>query len=153
MSKKIAVVKCNHLGVDVFHYEGEVLKRTEDEILIKAYFGLEQGLIVDIPINKGDKFLETYFARHWYNIYEIRDRANDCLKGWYCNVTYPPEIGVEQIVFSDLALDLVVYPDGRQVVLDNDEFQALNLVADVQHQALAALADLQNRFSVQFGKL
>src|SRR3989304_8923631 len=92
VSNKITVVKQDHLGVEVIRYQGKVLMRTADEILIKAFFALEHAMMVDIPLLKGDKFLETYFTGHWYNIYEIHDRVSDHLKGWYCNVSYPAEI-------------------------------------------------------------
>lgn len=146
MKTDFSVTKRNHLGKDVFRYEGKVLRRSHDEILIEALFSLEQAMMIDIPIRRGDRFLETYYAKHWYNVYEIRDKDDDSLKGWYCNVSYPAEISETQVAFSDLALDLVVYPDGRQVVLDEDEFQTLGLAPDIEAQARAALAQLQQLF-------
>lgn len=150
MKPDITIIKRNHLGVEVVRYAGKVLKRSADEIQIEAPFSLDHAMLIDIPINRGDRFLETYFSQHWYNIYEIRDLGDDSLKGWYCNVCYPVEISESLIAFSDLALDLVVYPDGRQMVLDEDEFQALGLARGVQAQARAGLAELQQRFKEQF---
>jgi hypothetical protein len=45
-----------------------------------------------------------------------------------------------------LALDLLVFPDGRQIVLDEDEFNALPLSEAERQSALAALAELQALF-------
>jgi hypothetical protein len=146
----ITIIKRNHLGEEVISYKGKVLQRSADEILIEAAFSLDHAVLIDIPLNRGDRFLETYFSKHWYNIYEIRDCADNSLKGWYCNVSYPAEIGEGLISFSDLVLDLVVYPDGRQVVLDEDEFQALGLDPSVQAQARTGLAELQRRFEEKF---
>ena len=151
MSNKITIVKQDHLGVEVIRYQGQVLMRTAAEIMIEAFFALEHAMMVDIPLLKGDKFLETYFTGHWYNIYEIHDRDSDHLKGWYCNVSYPAEISQSLVVFRDLALDLVVLPDGCQVVLDEDEFQKLVLSPDDRNNALAGLAALQDRFKEKFG--
>lgn len=151
MSNKITIVKQDHLGVEVIRYQGQVLMRTAAEIMIEAFFALEHAMMVDIPLLKGDKFLETYFTGHWYNIYEIHDRVSDHLKGWYCNVSYPAEISQSLVVFRDLALDLVVLPDGCQVVLDEDEFQKLVLSPDDRNNALAGLAALQDRFKEKFG--
>jgi hypothetical protein len=142
----ITIIKLNHIGTEVFRYAGKVLRRSKDDILIEAAFSLDHGMLVDVPIQRGDRFLETYSAKHWYNIYEIRDKDHGGLKGWYCNVSYPAEISENRIAFSDLALDLVVYPDGRQVVLDEDEFQALGLASDIEAQARASLAQLQRLF-------
>jgi len=145
----ITVIKRNHLGAEVIRYAGKVLQRSAAEILIEAAFSLDHAMLVDIPVNRGDRFLETYFSKHWYNIYEIRDKLDDSLKGWYCNVSYPAQITENLIAFSDLALDLVVYPDGRQVVLDEEEFQTLGLAPGVAAQARAGLAELQARFREQ----
>jgi len=151
VSNKITIVKQDHLGVEVIRYQGQVLMRTAAEIMIEAFFALEHAMMVDIPLLKGDKFLETYFTGHWYNIYEIHDRVSDHLKGWYCNVSYPAEISQSLVAFRDLALDLVVLPDGCQVVLDEDEFQKLVLSPDDRNNALAGLAALQDRFKEKFG--
>ena len=151
MSNKITVVKQDHLGVEVIRYQGQVLMRTAAEIMIEAFFALEHAMMVDIPLLKGDKFLETYFTGHWYNIYEIHDRVSDHLKGWYCNVSYPAEISQSLVAFRDLALDLVVLPDGCQVVLDEDEFHKLVLSPDDRNNALAGLDALQDRFKEKFG--
>ena len=51
------------------------------------------------------------------------------------------------VIDTNVALDLLVFPDGRQEVLDEDEFAALNLDADDQHSARAALAELQALFA------
>ena len=37
-----------------------------------------------------------------------------------------PRSEASQIRYVDLALDLLVFPDGRQLVLDEDEFEALH---------------------------
>jgi hypothetical protein len=146
----IAISKQNPEGVEVFRYEGRVLKRSEDEILIEAFFGFHGRSLLDIPLDFGDRYLETYYTGCWYNIYEIRGRDDDRLKGWYCNVTYPPEISESLIAFRDLALDLAVYPDGRQVVLDEDEFQALSLPPEIQKKAQDGLRELQRIFTERF---
>jgi hypothetical protein len=46
----------------------------------------------------------------------------------------------------DLALDLWVWPDGTQAVLDQEEFEALPLVQEERERALAALGELQQAF-------
>ena len=88
---------------------------------------------------KNDRFLERYYDDRWYNIYEARDKDDDRLKGWYCNVTRPARFEGNTIFYTDLALDLLAYPDGRFLVLDEDEFKALDLDPETQRQALAGL--------------
>ena len=51
------------------------------------------------------------------------------------------------IRYADLALDLLVFPDGRQLVLDEDEFAGLDLPRILQEQARAGLRELQRLFT------
>jgi hypothetical protein len=51
-----------------------------------------------------------------------------------------------RIEFDDLALDLLVYPDGRQCILDRDEFRALRINGHERRLALEGLAELQAIF-------
>jgi len=43
-------------------------------------------------------------------------------------------------------LDLLVYPDGRQSILDREEFRALRIDGHERRMALEGLAELQNIF-------
>ena len=61
------------------------------------------------------------------------------LKAWYCNVTYPTIFEDGVIIYIDLALDLLVYADGRHLVLDEDEFLELNLGEEDEKKAREAL--------------
>jgi len=153
MKTDLNIVKRNHLGEDVFRYQGEVLERGENKILLQARFGLENIKLVDIPLEIGDLFLETYYSDRWYNIYEIYAKEYNKLKGWYCNVSYPAEIGEDVVTFRDLALDLLVYPDGRQIVLDEDEFAVLDISEQDKVMALSGLAELRQIFAEKFTKI
>lgn len=152
MKPDVQIIKRDHLGKEVIRYQGELLERGVNQILLQAAFGLENVKLVDIPLAIGDVFLETYYSDHWYNIYEIHAKGDNKLKGWYCNVSYPAEIGKDIVIFRDLALDLLVYPDGRQVVLDEDEFAALDISEQDKVMALAGLAELRRTFYEKLAK-
>ena len=124
----------------MYQWQGRLLSQELHEIHIEARFSAENGMMVDIPIAKGDRFLETYYDDRWFNVFEIRDKQDDSLKGWYCNIAAPAIIRPGEITFRDFALDLLVYPDGRQLVLDEDEFGDLNLPA---HERIAALRAIE----------
>jgi predicted RNA-binding protein associated with RNAse of E/G family len=147
---QIKIVKHSLLGKPPFEYAGELVERGEDHIVVRAVFKLGGVTIIDIPVHPGDRFLETYYRERWYNIYEIRSAHGDTLKGWYCNISYPAQISAEVVSFRDLALDLVVYPDGRQVVLDEDEFATLQIPEEDRRKALQALKQLQDEFIKKF---
>jgi protein associated with RNAse G/E len=74
----------------------------------------------------------------WYNIFQI-SAPDGTLKGWYANVGLPAELRPEtgELQYVDLALDVWMEPDGRFVVLDQDEFDALLL----EHMELVAGAE------------
>lgn len=120
----ITVSKLNQEGQTVTTYTGEVERRQEDCIVIKAIWqhgSLDLGYTT---FEQGDIFIEYYYDDRWYNIFEIRNDTGDKLKGWYCNITQPPRITAETIAWQDLWLDVWVDPDGRIRVLDEDEFAA-----------------------------
>lgn len=149
---EITILKQNPAGQLMYQWSGQLLRYADHEAVVEALFNAESGQMVDIPLSKGDRFLESYFDDRWYNIFEIHDRQDGRLKGWYCNISAPAVIEPGQITFRDFALDLVVYPDGRQVVLDEDEFEALECTADERRLAQLGLAALQAHFRQRFHK-
>jgi predicted RNA-binding protein associated with RNAse of E/G family len=50
------------------------------------------------------------------------------------------------VSYRDLALDLLVFPDGKQIVLDEDEFEVLQIPQADKENAVAALRELQFKF-------
>ena len=147
MNQPITVIKRNPAGVEVFRYSGVVLRREPDSVVLEAYFNRADMLFMNTIWKQGDRFVETYYTKRWYNIFEIHDREDDRIKGWYCNIGKPAVMEAEnEISYVDLALDLWVAPDGTQMVLDEDEFAALNLDTNTKSRARAALEELQSRF-------
>jgi predicted RNA-binding protein associated with RNAse of E/G family len=98
---------------------------------------------MDTTLKRGDRFVETYYTDRWYNIFEIHDRDDLHMKGYYCNISRPARFMDGRIEYVDLFLDLWVSPDGAQVVLDEDEFLAAQLDDATRRSALRSLAELQ----------
>jgi hypothetical protein len=142
----VVVIKRIPPGEEKWRYAGRILERSAGWVKLEAFFNRDDLPFHEIVLGRGDRFVETYYSDRWFNIFEIHDRSDDHLKGWYCNVSLPAEIGDGQISYVDLALDLLVYPDGRQLVLDEDEFVALDLPAEWRAQAMRALGELQSMF-------
>lgn len=143
----VVVIKRNPAGEETWRYSGRVLEVEGTRVRIEAPFNRPDLLFHGILMRQGDRFVEDYFSDRWYNIFEIHDVDSDEIKGWYCNVTRPAQFSPGQIDFVDLALDLLVYPDDRQLVLDEDEFKELHLPAELRAGALKALAELQWYFA------
>ncbi len=142
----IDVIKLDINGQEVVRYTGQVLQQDREHILLEAFFSRKDTPVDEIVLAKGDRFLETFYTNRWYNIFEVHGKNDDHLKGWYCNVGYPADISDGSVSYVDLALDLLVYPNGRQVVLDEDEFAGLPISPEIRQQALKALEELKQRF-------
>jgi uncharacterized protein len=147
---QVGVYKLNTEKQETWFYKGNVLNRTPDSILLEAFFNRPDKPFHGILLAEGDRFIEKYFSNRWYNIFEIHDRETDTLKGWYCNVTYPAVFEEGKVSYIDLALDLLVYPDGRQLVLDEDEFEDLHLNETDSKNARDALSELQQILQIPF---
>ena len=143
----ITVIKLDAHGKETWRYRGNLVQSLADRIVLQAYFDREDHLFHGMPLCRGDRFLETYFMDRWYNIYEIHARENDTLRGWYCNIGKPAQVDGDCLSYVDLALDLLVFPDGNQVVLDEDEFLRLELSPTDRDKALSALAELKDAFA------
>lgn len=145
---RITVVKRNLHGAETWRYEAELLSREGTALHLEAPFNRPDVPFLGIVIRRGDRFVETYYTDRWYNVYEIYDRDDGALKGWYANVGKPAVVEGEEIIsYVDLALDLWMAPDGTQTVLDEDEFAALDLDEDTRSRARAALEELKSELS------
>lgn len=142
----VTVIKLDYLGQETWRYQGKVLERGENYLVLEAYYDRQDAHFDGLLLKKGDQFIETFYSDRWYNIFEIYDMSNGQLKGWYCNIGWPAVFDNTLISYRDLALDLLVFPDGRQTILDQDEFEALPLSSNVRRQAIAALSALQKYF-------
>jgi len=143
---KFRVQKKNPAGEVVYEYEADELRRDEAGMVFEALFTREDMPFMDVTFKKGDRFVEYYYTDRWYNIFVIYDRDDRALKGWYCNIGKPAVIEDGIVSYVDLALDLWVSADGRQVVLDEDEFDALALDEESRRGALQGLSDLKSVF-------
>jgi uncharacterized protein len=147
VNTEITVIKRNYLGQETWRYTGKVIRRLPDAVVIEAFFNRADMAFHGIVLREGDRFVEQFFSNRWYNIFAVHDRDDNQLKCWYCNIGKPAVIHETELSYIDLALDLLVFPDGTQLVLDEDEFIALNLSEEERLQAGLALKQLQALFS------
>jgi len=143
----IHVLKRDLQGEITWQYEGLILECGKDFVCLEARFNRADMPFMGVVLKENDRFVETFYTDRWYNIFEIHDRDDDRIKGWYCNLGRPAvRDAADMISYVDLALDLWVATDGTQTVLDQDEFEALGLDKDQREQVLAALSTLQALF-------
>jgi len=144
---EVTVIKQHPSGEVAWQYQGQVLERTQHSLTLQAFFNRDDLPFFGITLARGDRFIETFFFDRWYNIFEIHDRLDDRIKGWYCNVAMPATLLDGKVTYIDLALDLLVFPDGKRLILDEDEFDRLEISDEVRKRAQAGLAEL---FQLQF---
>jgi protein associated with RNAse G/E len=140
---KITVLKKNLAGKVTWQYEGRVIRYEPNAVILEALFNRPDMSFMDVILKENDRFVETFYTDRWYNIFEIHDRDDDEIKGWYCNIGKPAVLEDGFVSYIDLALDLWIAPDGKQKVLDEDEFEELDLDEDTLRNALAGLEELK----------
>jgi protein associated with RNAse G/E len=143
---KIKVQKKNPAGEVTYEYEGVMLSRDQHSIVLEALFDRADMPFMDVIFKTGDRFVEYYYTDRWYNIFVIHDREDGKIKGWYCNIGKPAVFEGDIVSYIDLALDLWVSADGKQSVLDEDEFEELNLNGELKTGALKGLDELKTLF-------
>jgi protein associated with RNAse G/E len=143
---KIKVQKKNPAGEVTYEYEGVMLRHDEHSIVLEALFDRADMSFMDVVFKTGDRFVEYYYSDRWYNIFAIHDRKDGKIKGWYCNVGKPAVIEDGVVSYVDLALDLWVSVDGKQTVLDEDEFEELQIDEELRSNALNGLDELKELF-------
>lgn len=143
---RIHVQKKNPAGEVTYEYEGVLLRRDERSIVLEALFDRNDMPFLDVIFKTGDRFVEYYYTDRWYNIFAVHDREDDTVKGWYCNIGKPAVFENSTVSYIDLALDLWVSTNGKQTVLDQDEFEALQLSDELRTGALSGLEELKQLF-------
>jgi hypothetical protein len=141
---KIIVQKRNINGDVTWQYEGVVVQRELNYVVLEALFNRPDTPFMDVLLKQNDRFVETFYNDRWYNLFEVHDRDGGQIKGWYCNIGKPAEIEDGIVSYVDLALDVWVSADGKQTVLDADEFEALELDETTRANALRGLAELKS---------
>lgn len=143
------ILKKNLAEEVTWQYDSEVLRRDENSITVEAFFNRDDMPFQGIILKRNDRFVETFFADKWYNIFEIYDRDDGSLKGWYCNITKPALIEDGHVAYVDLALDLWVSADGTQTLLDEDELEDLHLAQALKQKVYQGLRELQEFFKTK----
>lgn len=146
MRHSVKVQKKNPAGEVTYEYEGTLLNRDEHSIVLEALFDRADMPFMGVVFKTGDRFVEYYYTDRWYNIFTVHDRDDGTVKGWYCNIGKPAVFEDGVVSYIDLALDLWVSASGKQTVLDEDEFETLDLDEELKTGALKGLDELKQLF-------
>ena len=133
------VIKRDSQGDDKLSYRGIIRERSARSLCVEATFAFSDRDLGYICLRRGDVFHEWFYSDRWFNIFRVQDVESREVKGWYCNITRPAIIEPHQVAADDLGLDVFVYPDGRTLLLDEDEFARLGLPLSEQQAAWNAV--------------
>ncbi len=143
------IEKHNHRGEYVLAYPGEVVQRGDTWICLRAVFDRHESNLGFVIFRRGDVFYEWFFTDLWYNIFQVHDGDTETIKGWYCNITRPAFIEADRVYADDMELDVYVTPNGTIILLDEEEFAALDLTTDERMAALHAIQDIRQRVAAR----
>ena len=97
-------------------------------------------------IEAGTVSRERFYFDRWYN-YFVFEQPAGILRNYYINICMPPTVGEGLIDYVDLDLDVIVWPDGRRMTLDIEEFYAncttFEYPEHVKNRALEELKTVQ----------
>jgi uncharacterized protein len=145
----ITVIKLNALGEAKVQYQGEIIQRLTDRVVIQAYWAQATKDLGYTQFEPGDRFIEYYYTDRWFNIFDIAT-ADGMRKGWYCNIAEPAVFFADRIEQVDLLLDVWVDPTGNPLILDEDEFASdTTLTAQQRDGAQHGLQELLQMIAAQ----
>lgn len=159
----LTVVKLRPDGAEATRYPGEVVAATPEGWLVVRAVWTQPAMDLDsLSLMPGDELQEWFSPHHPFNAFAVRSQRSG-LTGWYANVTYPAQLSLDselpRLVWHDLYVDLVGFPDGRYVMRDDDELRDSGLARSdppLHARILAARAEMIERFTrraVPFGGL
>src|SRR5687767_12831740 len=120
------VVKLRPDGSEAARYVGAELPAPAGWVAVRAQWRYGRVDIGCLAFEPGDILDEFFALDRPYNAFALH-RADGEFVGWYCNVTYPTTVTSDAIYWHDLYVDVIAYPDGRTLVLDEDELAASGL--------------------------
>jgi protein associated with RNAse G/E len=97
-----------------------------------------------VTFQRGDRFVEYFYTDRWYNIFAVYTGQEGDLKGWYCNVCRPARVEATAVYCDDLALDVWVGATGEIALLDEEEFEALDLSDKERNRGKTAVQQIIN---------
>lgn len=146
----VTIVKLRPDGSEAIRYPGVAVDAPAGWVAARAPWEQRRVDLGYLVFDPNDIFLEYFALAEPFNVFAIYTHEG-VHKGWYCNVTHPSWIEETTIYWHDLYIDVVAYPDGKLIVLDEDELAESGLASrdPALHRRILvardALVDLVNK--------
>jgi predicted RNA-binding protein associated with RNAse of E/G family len=123
-----------------------VLYESEQEVVLCNILYPSKPLIVENTILIDKDFIGIWYCpyKNWHDFASIYD-AQKKFKGYYCDICSPIKKISDGFIITDLFLDLWIYPNGKYIILDQEEFN--NAVVQRwmnENQIIKAKSELHN---------
>ncbi|MFM9106096.1 MAG: DUF402 domain-containing protein [Chloroflexota bacterium] len=122
----VRIVKVSPEGVEVTEYPATVVasRGAGPWICVEARWTFRRIDVDGLVFEPGDTLLEWFSREHWYNVFAVYSPEGR-YRGAYANVTYPVRHDAAStpptLAWHDLYLDVILLPDGREILRDEDE--------------------------------
>jgi protein associated with RNAse G/E len=140
--KTVEIRKYNIEGNLQITYIGKIDSLLETCAVVHAQWEHPKRDLGYTIFETGDQFTEYFYKDKWFNIMQINEVTTGDLRGWYCNISYPAIITNDFISYVDLFLDLWIDPQKKITLLDEDEFQCVELDEMIRKQAYEGVAEI-----------
>lgn len=128
--KQIRLFRKRFLPDEMIELKDDIILSMSEELLITKWNVLK-------PRKDIARGVSAYFLKLGVKLSKVYDH-DDRLVYWYCDII-EPQIEEDSYIFTDLLIDVLVYPDGSVKVVDMDEFADM-LEEDILTKELAARA-------------
>ncbi len=98
-------------------------------------------------IRRGTISYEFYWLNRWYNVFRFHE-PDGGLRNFYCNVNMPPKFENDVLDYIDLDIDILVWKDFSQQILDVEEFEenakSFSYSDNLREKVRASLSELSS---------
>ena len=147
MDSNIKLYRKRFLPNEFTHLKDDTILYIDDDLLITSWYTLK-------PRTDFASGISAYYRKEGFKI-SRHYGADGTFTRWYCDIVTESQTGNE-ITFSDLLIDVVIFPDGTVRVVDLDEaadaLEQKLITSDMLMQALRSTDKLlsyihQGKFS------
>ena len=109
----ISIYRKRFIPDETNYLKDDVILHVDDSKIFTSW----KALKARSDIERG---VSAYFLNRGYKVSKLYDKDENVVY-WYCDMINVVKNSDEEYIFEDLLLDVIVYEDGRVVVMDADE--------------------------------
>ncbi len=138
----------HRLSGERLEFECQSISYRSDRLAV-LYRLPQDTTVADLRLKAGTLSIGYFWSDRNYNVYHWLSPAGRSL-GLYVNIADQTQISPERVIWRDLIIDLLITPDGRCRVLDEEELNAdlpgsLLQLIDEQRKLLESASDQLRR--------